>query len=196
MKEFDDLKTIWSVNQTQTKDTAGFLGKKKSHPLSYLKKQYALSTMGLFASVVFILWFGFLSGKEFTFEISYTALALLAVSLFVILFVNIYNVFLISKLDETLAPKEYLNHWRNFYKKRLRFFSVYAPVISIILCLSFLLYVPEIIGYYPNIYYKTEFVFFLILVFFVSYILGKNASREEKIKLNELNEVFNLLSKS
>lgn len=194
MKEFKDLKTIWSQNQPTTNDLSHTFSKKKNNPLMLMKKQYILSAIGSFATAVFILWFGFFSGKYFMFEISYTALALLAVCLIINMFININNVFLIINLDETLTPKEYLNHWLNFYKKRLRFFRVYAPILILTFCLSFSLYVPEILGYYPSTYYKIGFIFFLILIFIASYLMGKNATREEKMKLNELNCTLQLLT--
>lgn len=194
MKKFDDLKSIWSENQLNTNDLAHSFGNKKINSLAVMKQQYILSAIGLFGTTVFILWFGFLSGKNFKFDISYTALGILAVCLVIIVSINLYNVFLISKLDETLAPKEYLKHWLNFYKKRLRFFRLYAPILLITFCISFALYVPEILGYYPNTDYKIGFIFFMILIFFASYLMGKSATREEKIKLNELNDTFQSLS--
>ncbi|SMD43968.1 hypothetical protein SAMN00777080_2582 [Aquiflexum balticum DSM 16537] len=194
MKKFDDLKSIWAENQMNASDLAHAFGKKKINSLAVMKQQYIVSAIGLFGTTVFILWFGFLSGKNFKFEISYTALAILAVCLAINMLINLYNVLLISKLDDTLAPQEYLKHWLNFYKNRLRFFRLYAPILLITFCLSFALYVPEILGYYPNTYYKIGFILFIILTFFASYLMGKSATREEKIKLNELNNTFQLLS--
>lgn len=196
MKEFNDLQKDWLLNQMDINDLPNFLKKKVSNPILLMKKQYLLSAIGSLATSVFILWFGFFSGKEFLFEISYMALAILAICLFVIMFLNIYFWILISKFDETLPPKTYLNHWLNFYKKRLWFFRVFTPIVSIILCLSFSLYVPEIIGYYPNTFYKIGIIFFLILIYFLSYLMGKKTTREEKAKLNELNHVFQLLSRA
>lgn len=195
MKEFDDLKNVWSQDEPATFDFARAFNNTNNNPISQMKKHYTLSTLGLSATTTFIVWFGFFSGREFMFEISYTALTILSVCLSVILLINIYTVFLISKLDETLVPKEYLNNWLNFYTKRLRFFRVYAPILVTTMTFSFALYVPEIMGYYPNMYYKIGFIFFLFLILFTSYLLGKNAADAEKMKLNELNGTFQSLSK-
>lgn len=195
MKNFDAIKHIWSENEPDTNTSAHPMSKSKKDHLSLLSDRYLLSAIGLFSFTLFVVWFAFLSDRNFMFDLSYTALSLLAICSFIMVLINLYNVFLIRKLNETLPPKVYLNHWLLFYTKRFLFFRRYAPILFIATCFSFALYVPEILGYYPTSYYKTGFVVFIILIFIVFHLLGKKSLSDEKRKLNELNATFQMLSK-
>jgi hypothetical protein len=193
MKDFNDIRNLWSDNQTTSPLSFDSLANRKKDQIGFFKRQYKLSALGLFSVTIFILWFAFGSDRNFIFELSYAALALISICLFIMVLINLHNVFLISKIDETIAPKEYLNRWFKFYRNRFQFFRIYGPTLFLSLLVSFALYIPEILGYYPNTPYKIGFVIF-IFVFFIIYLkLGKKAVREEKMKLNELNNTIRML---
>jgi hypothetical protein len=193
MKSFNDIKNIWSEIKSDPETTTPFHVDRKRDQLSLLKKQYGLSALGLVSLTAFILWFAFLSDKDFVYDLSYIALVLIATCSIIMVLVNLHNVLLISRIDETMDPKEYLDRWFKFYKKRLRFFSLYGPALFFILCISFGLYVPEILGYYPTANYKIGFVFFLLMIFLGYIVLGKNAVKEEKMKLDEIGKNMRML---
>lgn len=192
MKKFDELKDIWSTNEPNTNSTQAKLFTKKDE-LTLLKNQYLFSGIGLFCLTVFIVWFTYFNKQKFLFEISYIALSSLAVCTTIMVMINLYNVFLISKLDETLAPRFYLSKWHEFYQLRFRFFSLYAPFLFLAMLFSFAVYLPEILGYYPTVYYKVAFVIGIVMFYFIYFIVGKKSILKEKMKLNEINNSMQML---
>lgn len=193
MKNFNDIKGIWTENEPGPFISAQSLSKRKKGQLSFLQKKYSLSATGLIGFTMFVLGFTFFRDSGFIYELSYIALFLIAGCSLIMVLINLHNIFLLSKIHETLAPKEYLTRWSLFYTYRLRFFRFYSPALFLILCFSFSLYLPEILGYYPTAYYKAGFVLFIIIVFLGYRMLGKRSILEEKMRLNELNNTIRML---
>jgi hypothetical protein len=194
MKNFDEIKKLWSENETDLNVSPQFLLHSKKDQIHFFKKQYGLGAIGSTGVALFFVWFTFFSNRSFNFELSSTALSIMAGCSLVIAMINLYNLFLISKIDETLAPKEYLSRWVAFYSTRFQFFRLYAPVLFLAFCLSFVLYLPEILGYYPNTTYKTGFIVFIILIFIGIKLFGRRSILEEKMKLNNLNHTIRTLA--
>lgn len=186
MKNFDQLQDLWKENEPIIQRSKPISKDMKTDKLALLKRQYRLSAFGLFCFTLFTLWFGFFSQRDLIFELSYAALALIAFCSFTMVLINLQNVYLINRIDETNVPKEYLNDWVNFYNKRIQFMKFYGPAFFIVFVISFGLYVPEILGYYPTDNYKIGFVIFTLFLFAASIGLGKQAVNEEKLKLSEL----------
>ncbi len=194
MKNFDQLQDLWTENESTFHKSPPSLNNMKTDKLAFLKRQYGLSATGLFCFTLFTVWFGFFSQRNLIFELSYTALVLLALSSFIMVLINLQNVLLISRIDETRAPNEYLNDWVKFYNKRIQFIKFYGPALFIVFAISFGLYIPEILGYYPTTNYKIGFVIFTLVLFAASIGLGKQAVKEESFRLSELDHRIQMLN--
>ena len=195
MKEFKDLQNIWSEDEKRSSLKVKALDQAKNNRLDFLKKQFKISALGTFCVALFFIWFTFFSNTNLNFELSYIALILITSCVIITVLINVYNVYLINQINETLEPKAYLQQWFNFYQKRFRFYKFYGPLILLLFCTSFSFYIPEILGYYPNINYRVGFIIFTVFIFVGIFFLGNKNTDQEKKKLQEIKKNMEMLFK-
>lgn len=187
MKNFNDLKDIWSAGNRDTKDIISTRQLQKRSQITIMKKQLETSTAmtGLF--ILFILWFTFLRNGTLKYEQSYVSLLLIAACSLLLILLNLKSLVSLNKLNETEPPREYLKRWVVFYKHRMLFYKYYSTLLFGAFCVSFAIYLPEILGRYPSIEYKVGFIIMLIILLISSIIFSKKLAKQEKLKLKMLN---------
>jgi amino acid transporter len=185
MKDFDLIQHIWQKQSTSSKTSASEILKSiKSHKNTLERKQLYPGII-LLIGVFILVWMTFFSNIKFRFSSTYAALAAMIIILLVQGLVNVFTYRRLSKLSVDETPKSYIHEWDNYYRFRLKAFSINLPVYFILLNASLLVCFYEIFRYDVTWKIMLSLIYIAVMLFLYFYI-GKRVIRDEKNKLKSI----------
>lgn len=177
MKEFDNLKEIWSQQkETVVPDVSQIISKAKKEKQS-MGNKIIIEAAILLLTIVFITWV--VASIDFKMMTTFIGVGLMLVTIFAFSVIRLYQVYKLNKIDLTAAPKKVLLQLEQFYAFQ-QFVSTKCMIAYFILLnLAFVFYFIEVMApmsILMKIIVLTVFVSWMLIAYF---ILGKKQKEKE-----------------